>query len=184
ADAEAVDGSEKRERGRGNERIVDGPVGEFEKVASEGDRYGGHSAGLNDEKQHPAVEKRDPGMERFPEISVLAADDGQARSEFGVDKAAQKSDEAAGKPHRQDEERAVDAFGDEIGINEDSRADDAAHHSHGGPEKAEMAREGPAGCVALAWAFWRTHDVRLNLRSGLGQFVEIFDVRERGAVHA
>jgi hypothetical protein len=84
-------------------------------------------------------------MEGFAKISVLTTDDGQAPSELGVNEATEKRDDTARNPYRQDEEGSVDAFSDEIGIDEDSRADDAAHHGHGGAEKAEMAREGGAG---------------------------------------
>ncbi len=144
-DAEAIDRSEKRQGRGGDERIVDGPLREFEEIARERDGDGGHATSLNDEKQHPAVKKCDAGMERFAKISVLAADHGQPRGQFGVNEAAKERDEAAGNPHRQDEEACVDAFGDEIRIDENSRTDDAAHHCHGGAEKAEMARKPAAG---------------------------------------
>jgi len=183
ADAEAVDGSEKREGGCGDEGIIDGPLREFEEVAGEGDRDGGHAPGLDDEKQHPTIEKCDARMEGFAKVSVLAADYGQARGEFRVNEAAEKSDEAAGNPNGQDEEGSVDAFGDEIRIDENARADDAAHYGHGGTEKAEMAREASARRELRGWVFWRTHEVWLNWRSRLGQFVEILDLRERGAVY-
>ena len=84
-------------------------------------------------------------MERFAKISVLAADHGQPRGEFGVNEAAKERDEAARDPHRQDEEGGVDAFGDEIRIDENSRTDDATHNCHGGAEKAEVAREPATG---------------------------------------
>ena len=98
-------------------------------------------------------------MERFAQISVLAADDGQAGGEFGVDKAPKERKEATRNPSGQDEERSVHAFGDEIRINENSSADDAAHHGHGGAEKAEMAREATAGRRRWTGVLWRSHNL-------------------------
>src|SRR5438094_4451088 len=144
-DAEAIDRSEKRQGRGGDERIVDGPLREFEEIARERDGEKKKPTSLNDEKQHPAVKKCDAGMERFAKISVLAADHGQPRGQFGVNEATKECDEAARDPHRQDEEGGVDAFGDEIRIDENSRTDDAAHDGHSGAEKAEVAREPATG---------------------------------------
>jgi len=137
--AEAVDGGEQGQGTCGQVRIPDRPMREFEKIACEDDCDGSHAAGLNHQQQHPAIEKRHARMKRFAQVSVLAAHGGQARGEFGIDEAAEKRDDTAGNPSRQDEERGVDALGDQIRIDEDSRADDAAHHGHGRAKQAEMA---------------------------------------------
>ena len=150
ADAKAVDCREDRECRRGDQRITDGPVRELEKIARKSYSDRCHAASLNDQEQDPAVKKGDARMERFTQVSVLTADDWQTRGEFGVDKTAEEGNHAAGNPYCQDEERSVDAFGDEVGIDENSRADDAAHHSHGGAEEAEMPREAAAGRSAVA----------------------------------
>src|SRR5437764_1690626 len=108
ADPEAVDSGEEGQRGGGDERIAEGGMRELQEVAREGDRHSGHAACLNHQKQDPAIKKCDARMKRFAEVSVLAADDGQARGEFGVNEATEKSNHTAGDPNRQDEERSVD----------------------------------------------------------------------------
>src|SRR5690348_6333761 len=77
-------------------------------------------------------------MKRFAHESVLAAHGGQARGEFVIDEAAEQRDDPAGNPSRTDEERGDDELGEQISIDEDSRADDAANHGNGRAEQAEM----------------------------------------------
>ena len=42
----------------------------------------------------------------------------------------------------------MDPLGDDVGINENSRADDSAHHRHRRPEKPELARQVPGPFAA------------------------------------
>ena len=44
-------------------------------------------------------------------------------------------------PRPEDERRCVDSLRDDVGVDENSRADDAAHHGHGGAEEPELAGE-------------------------------------------
>src|SRR5579864_2972688 len=48
------------EHGQGNQSdlpLAGVPSGEFQKIAREGDGYGGHSAGLYYQEQHPSIEE-------------------------------------------------------------------------------------------------------------------------------
>jgi hypothetical protein len=87
--AEAVDGGQAEQGGRG-----DGAVSELRPqylaiIAREGDRHGRHAAGLRHQQQDPAIDEGDHGMVGFAQVPVLAARFRQTRSEFGPDECAQ-----------------------------------------------------------------------------------------------
>ena len=114
---------------------------QLEKIARKRDRDRRHPPGLDDEQQHPAVNEGHRRMQRLAQIRILATDDGQARGQFRINKSAGQRDQAAHDPRAEDERRCVDPLGDEIGIDENARADNAAHHRHRRAEKAEAAGE-------------------------------------------
>ncbi len=82
-------------------------------------------------------------MECLAQIGVLAADDREPRRQLRVDETAGQSDQAARDPRAEDQQRGMDPLGDKIGIDENARADDAAHYGHGGAEKPELTRQLP-----------------------------------------
>ena len=81
-------------------------------------------------------------MVRVAQVDVLTAGARCGGAEFGVGERADERDCAAGRPGAEDERRAVEAPGDDIGIDEDARTDDAADHDHRRVERAQGALEG------------------------------------------
>ena len=139
AHAEAIDRGQQCE-GRGcDERIAQRPLRQLEKIAGKGHRHGRHPASLDDEQQHPAVNKCHRRMQRLSQISVLPAHDRQPRRQLGVNESARERDQPARDPGPEDQRRSMDPLRDDVGIDENPRADYAAHHRHRGPEKAELA---------------------------------------------
>jgi hypothetical protein len=116
-------------------------MGELAEIAREGDRHRRHSARLDDQQQGPAVKEgrhRPPGI---AQIGILAANLRPARGELGIDEGAGDCDQAAGQPDPDDQQRRAHLPGHLGRIQEDTRADDAAHHQHGRIEQAEPADE-------------------------------------------
>ena len=72
------------------------------------------------------------------QIKILSARARQARRQFGPDECAEQGQAAAEKPDSQNQEWSVYAEGDHVRIDEDARADDAAHHDHGGIEHSKQ----------------------------------------------
>ncbi len=114
---------------------------DFFGVAGKGDGDGGHATGLHDEQESPTVQEGDGGMEGVFEIGILAAEVGTEGGEFGVDECASEGGKAAEDPSAEDEWGGVDLPGDNIGIDKDAGADDAAHDDHGDVKDAEAADE-------------------------------------------
>jgi hypothetical protein len=83
------------------------------------------------------------------QIRILAARGGHAVRQFRPDEASHQRDTAADQPRAQYQCRRVDALGDHIGVHEDPRANDAAHHQHGGVEQAKPL--GQRLCRARVW---------------------------------
>ena len=114
-------------------------TGQVQKVAGEGDGYGRHTTGIDDQQQHPAVEKCDRWMIGFAEVSILTADGGERGRQFSPNESAAHSDNAAKNPGGEDQCWSMDLLRDNVGIYEDSGTDDAAHDEHGGVKKAKLA---------------------------------------------
>ena len=74
-------------------------------------------------------------MVRLAKIEILAAGSGHARGKFGPDECAEQSEYAAENPDTENQKRRVDVERDDVGIDEDAGADDAAHDDHGGVER-------------------------------------------------
>src|SRR5262249_23640223 len=110
-------------------------------------------ARLDHQKQHPAIKKRNTGIKRFAQVGVLAANNRQARGEFDVDESAKERHDAAGNPCRENQKRSVDPFGNEIGIDENSDANNTAHHDHDGAKETKMTREAATYGITLVGVF-------------------------------
>ena len=108
-------------------------------AACKGDSYGGHATRLDHQQQYPAIEECDQGIVRVAQISVLPADLGHTRGQFSPDKGGGQGNGAAGQPCAQYQRRRVYPLRDDVGIDEDSAADDSAHDQHGGVEESEAA---------------------------------------------
>lgn len=133
--AEAVD---KRQRTECHGR--DQPVrrvhpGKLDKVAREGDRYSRHASSLDDEQQHPSIQKCNRWMIGLAQVSVLAADFGQRGRQFSPYKGAAHSNHAADNPGSQDQRWGMHLLRYYVRIYEYAGTDDAAHDQHGGVEQ-------------------------------------------------
>ena len=155
-------------------------TGEVEEVPGEGDRYGRHTSGLDDEQQHPSVEKCDRGMIGLAQVSVLTAHFRQRGCQFSPYKGAAHSNDPAKNPGRQDQCGSMHLLRDDVGIYENAGTDDAAHDEHGGIEEAKLTCQAwlGSGCVirvrrvnhgiGLAIVFIRDMpDILLNSRRAL-----------------
>src|SRR5690349_5160531 len=117
------------------------PSSQLKEVARERDRDRRHAAGLDYQQQRPAIEESEERMVSFAQIGILPADLWQTLSQFGVDERTGKRNDAARDPRSQNERRSVDLLGDHVGIDEDTRPNNAAHHQHCRVEESKPARE-------------------------------------------
>ncbi len=141
ADAEAIDDRQACEHERCNPAVRNRDRRHGAKIFCERDRDGCHSARLNYEQQNPSIEKSDRGMIGLTQVGVLAAGAGHARGEFRIHQRAEKRDAAANCPCAKNERGSVDLPRDDVGIDENSGADDAAHDDHRGVEEPEARDE-------------------------------------------
>ena len=149
--AQTIDESQDGEGRCGDYPVAGVQTGEVQKVAGEGDGYGRHTSGIDDQQQHPAVKKCDRGMIGLAEVSVLTADCGKRGRQFSPNKSAAHSDNAAKNPGSQDQCWSMDLLRDDVGIYEDARTDDAAHDQHGGVKETKLTcqawlRSGGVNC--------------------------------------
>ena len=86
-------------------------------------------------------------MKRLAQVSVLAADRRPARRQFRINECAQHRNHAAGDPHSENQQRGVQLLRDDIRVDEDAGADDAAHDDHGGVEESHLPEQS-GECVA------------------------------------
>ena len=77
-------------------------------------------------------------MKGVAEIGVLASEIGSEDGEFGVDESAGESGKTAENPSAEDEGGGVNFFGDNVRVDENAGANDAAHDDHGGVENSEL----------------------------------------------
>ena len=119
---------------------------ERSRVLRERHGYGGRAARIDYQQADPAVKKAEQWMKGFAKVGVLAADLRHARGEFGVDEGAQEGDDSSRDPRPQNQRGGVEQVRDDVGIDENSGADDAAHHDHGRVEEAELRGESGTGC--------------------------------------
>jgi hypothetical protein len=96
--------------------------------------YGRHASSLDDKQQHPPVEKCDRWMIGLAEVRVLTANFGKRGRQFSPDEGAAYSNNAAKNPGSQDQCWSVHLLRNDVGIDENTGADDAAHDEHGGVE--------------------------------------------------
>ena len=124
------------------------PARQFQKVARERYRDRRHAAGLNHQQQHPSVQKSGQRMKRVAQVCILPAHIRHARRQLGIDERAQHRHHAARHPHPEDQHRRMDLPGHNVRIDEDARADDAAHDDHGGVEQSDTAQK-LSGCRVM-----------------------------------
>lgn len=146
AHAEAIDyRQEHHDRDRGK-FFRNHAVRERSRVLRERHRYSGGAARIDYQQADPAVKKAEQWMKRFAKVGVLAADLRHASGEFGVDESAEQGDDSSCDPRAQNQRGGVHQIRDDVWIDEDSGADDAAHHHHSGVEKAKLPGESGRGC--------------------------------------
>src|SRR4051812_2102325 len=84
-------------------------------------------------------------MVGLAKIKILAAGLRQSCREFRQDNPAEQRQHTAEEPHTQNQKRRVNVQGNDIGIDENARADDASHDDHGGVERVQASRWGWRG---------------------------------------
>ena len=82
----------------------------------------------------------------IPQVRVLTTDARSQRRKLGVNERADQRDQSAHQPGSENERRWVDISGDDCWIYKNSRADNAAHHDHGGIEQTK-----PPGQRNVTW---------------------------------
>jgi hypothetical protein len=98
-------------------------------------------ARLDDQQQRPAVQERHERMKRLTEESILAADFRHHRAQLGKDKCAGQRDQSARHPYCKNQKRRLDRPRDDIRVDENAGADDAADDDHRRVEEVEFAGE-------------------------------------------
>ena len=83
-------------------------------------------------------------MPAVTQVDVLPTGLRKQAPELCVREGAGERDRATGNPGREHEQAAVERPRDDVGIDEDAGADDAADHDHRGVERPERAAEGHA----------------------------------------
>src|ERR1041384_6120736 len=136
---ETVDDCEHREHDGGEISVWNRKICQFDKIPCERNRHCSHAACLNHEQQYPAIKKCDRRMKRFSQVSVLTADVRSQSSQFSPDECGGECKEAAKHPGAENQERSVNLKRDHRRIHKDPRADNAAHHDHGGIKEAESS---------------------------------------------
>jgi hypothetical protein len=126
---------------RHDEAIVGDPGHQRAEVAREPDRHRRDRAGLDDQKERPAVEKAPDRRERFAEIDVLAAGARHHRRELAVRQRPDDRQQPCDHPPDQQPPRTADRPRHVGGHDEDSRPDHRADHHHGRVVETQPARE-------------------------------------------
>src|SRR5262245_7788751 len=80
-------------------------------------------------------------MKRLTEERVLPADPWHHRAQLGKDKRAGQRDHPSRHPNRKNQERRLDRLRDDIRVNENARADDAADDDHRRVEEVKFVGE-------------------------------------------
>ena len=77
-------------------------------------------------------------MVGLTQIEILSARARQARGQLGPDEGAEQGKSSAQEPDAENQKRSVDAERDDVRIDKDTGADNAAHDDHGGVEYSEQ----------------------------------------------
>ena len=104
-----------------------------------GDRR--HAACLHDQQQRPAIQKRHGRMIGIPQIRILSAKIRPEHCQLGINKRTCQRSKATQYPRAQDQRVRVNLSRNNVGIDENSRTDDPAHHDHGRVKGADAPRE-------------------------------------------
>src|ERR1043166_9631692 len=80
-------------------------------------------------------------MQGVAQVCILPADDRKPRRQLGVNSAADERNDSTTNPGQQNQWGGVDSFRDQIGINENSGADNSADHCHRCAEQTERSKE-------------------------------------------
>ena len=138
AHSKAID-RRQTQQGCGRDRpIADREAGDLAIVPAERDRHRRHPAGLGHQKKHPSIDERHRGMVGLTQIKILSARARQARRQLGPDEGTEQGKSSAQEPDAENQKRSVHAERDDVGIDEDTGADNAAHDDHGGVEYSEQ----------------------------------------------
>ena len=116
--------------------------GHFQEIPRERDGHRGHAASLNHQQQHPAIQKREQRMVCLANVRVLAADSRHPRRQFRINKCSGQRDHAAERPTRRESAAGVcTCMRNDVRIDKNSGADDAAHHDHRRVEKPQAGHQ-------------------------------------------
>src|SRR4051812_47293747 len=98
-------------------------------------------------------------MVRVAEIGILSADIRASRGKLGVHERTDQGDDTTDDPGAEHERGSMDGPRDDARVDEDSGADDAAHHDHGRVERAEATVEGHLAdrVVRAGYFYWCGH---------------------------
>ena len=119
-----------------------GPPEQSQGIGREGDRHGSNRAGFNHQQQGPPVEKAGQRVPAVAKVDVLSAGAGKHATQLRVGECANESDGASRDPGRKHQDAAVQRAGDQVGVDEDAGADNAADDDHRGVEGAKRTTEG------------------------------------------
>ena len=128
----------------------DGRKEHTQKLA-EGDRNGGNGAGLDDEKERPAVEEAPHRAEALAQVHVLAAGLGHHGGEFAVTQRTDDGHDGGDRPGCDEERRRVDDARHVRRDDKDAGADHGAGHDCGGGEQTEALDELRGFPVRCRW---------------------------------
>ncbi len=137
--AEAVHHRKYQQSEHRNLPVANMNAGEFQKIAREGHCYRCHPAGLDNQKQHPSIEKRRQWMVHITQVGILAAHLRHAVRQLSPYKSAGERNESAGHPCAQNQPRRMDSLRHNVWIDEDARAYSSAHDQHGGVKQTQSA---------------------------------------------
>jgi hypothetical protein len=76
-------------------------------------------------------------MKRFAQVCVLATDVRAPNGKLGPNESSNEGQQTSKSPGAQNQKRCVYLLGNNIRVDENTGADDAAHYDHGGVEESE-----------------------------------------------
>ena len=80
-------------------------------------------------------------MECLAQIGVLASNSGHAGRQLRIDESAENGNYTTRHPHPENQNRSMQLLRNDVRIDENAGADNAAHNDHGGVEQAHLAQE-------------------------------------------
>ena len=104
---------------------------------AESHAHRGNRAGLDDQKQRPAVKKSPQRPQRLAQVNVLPASARHHGGEFAIAERGHDGHEPGHGPRANQQRRRIDFARNFRRHNKDAGADHRPHHQHGGAGQAE-----------------------------------------------